>query len=114
MIEIRTPAAPVETVTPLAPAEALRLGRLIRPVEAWSRVFEGANAACAIGAMALGYGLPDPGENDSGRDAYLLVAARVGLPHDSEAFDGIWKASDDAEDGERDAATIAYLESRGL
>lgn len=50
------PAAPVETVTPIGPAEALRLGRLSRPRRVACEMFDGKDGACALGAMAIGWG----------------------------------------------------------
>lgn len=52
---IETKPAP-EVVTPIMPSEALRLGRLVRPLETSGRLFRGEHMACAIGAMAIGYG----------------------------------------------------------
>lgn len=52
-------AQPVERVTPLAPGEALRLGRLIAPRQIHGMLFhqyDDALGACAAGALALGYG----------------------------------------------------------
>jgi len=56
-------AAPVEAVTPIKPSEALRLGRVLYPVEGFVTCFgpEGSHQACAIGAMAAGFGSADRG-----------------------------------------------------
>lgn len=64
MLETRTAPsikpAPVETVTPIKPSEAIRLGRLLVParsVGALTRRVQGTVvAACALGAMAVGFG----------------------------------------------------------
>ena len=116
MIEVRTPAAPVETVTPIKPSEALRLGRLIRPVEAEGYLFQDGIEACAVGAMALGYGYDGPTDNyrecgERGEAAYALVEARTGI-----SAARIFTINDAAiEEGQSgDAAVLAYLESRGL
>jgi hypothetical protein len=50
-----TPAVAPETVTPLRPSEAMRLGCLIAPVQAFDTYMAG-NSACALGAVALAMG----------------------------------------------------------
>lgn len=52
--------APVETVTPIKPSEAIRLGCLIAPVQLVDDIYadEELHAACVYGAMALGMGMP--------------------------------------------------------
>lgn len=61
---VRDPVTP-ERVSPLKPSEALRLGRLIRPVRCSGRFFRDANAACANGAIAVGLGYEPPLSNES-------------------------------------------------
>lgn len=82
MIEVRTPAAPVETVTPIKPSEAIRLGILLAPTPITGCFFDGRGGACALGAMALGFGYDGPqkhtddqGPNES--DPYVLVGDRL-------------------------------------
>lgn len=59
-IEIETTPAPIETVTPIRPSEAIRLGCLTT-AQAFSDYGNG-DAACAVGAMNIGFGL----QNDAG------------------------------------------------
>lgn len=128
MIEIRVPS-PVETVTPIKPSEALRLGRLIRPVQGETHCFSGSTAACAVGAMALGYGWNDPGTVDEedypasqDKPVYAFVAEHSGLSLADAAHPGgtplyaVWSRNDDAISAGRDpdAAVLAYLAERGL
>jgi hypothetical protein len=54
-IETLAPAAPVETVTPLKPSEAMRLGRLRYPVEGIGCLIDATGATCALGAMLAGF-----------------------------------------------------------
>lgn len=60
MIDVRTTPAPIETVTPIKPSEALRLGRLLVPARSvlvLARYRRGQIvSACAMGAMAVGAG----------------------------------------------------------
>lgn len=55
MIEVR-PAAPVETVTPIKPSEAIRLGCLLRPLQAFGTIADTRGGVCALGAMMFGFG----------------------------------------------------------
>jgi len=64
MIDTAPVTAPIETVTPIKPSEALRLGRLVRPLRIEGRLFRGTNGACALGAIAVGFGWPDAGLNE--------------------------------------------------
>lgn len=114
-----TRPATLEPTTPIRPSEALRLGRLVRPVEAepFETLFGEPNRACALGAMAVGYGF-DPSHGEPTL-AYNLVAGRTGwsfddLPDDS--LKAVWSRFDEARmDGRSgDAAVLAYLEARGL
>ena len=106
MIETQTPAAPVETVTPIKPSEALRLGRLVRPVQSYLWL-EDDNGACACGAIATGWGFGDW----SGREEVLERLHALGV----DAYGGVVRAylagRYDA-DSDGDAAVLAYLESR--
>jgi hypothetical protein len=58
--ETFAPTAPIETVTPIKPSEAIRLGCLIAPKQLFgkTRDYSGGDRqkACAIGAMELGLG----------------------------------------------------------
>jgi hypothetical protein len=54
---ITTPAVPLETVTPLKPSEAMRLGCLTTEQAFSELVTEDGAKACALGAMAIGYGV---------------------------------------------------------
>lgn len=54
MIDVVTRPVPVEVVTPLRPSEAIRLGCLIAPVQAFGQMGFG-QQACALGAMVAGY-----------------------------------------------------------
>jgi hypothetical protein len=52
---IETVTAPIETVTPLKPSEALRLGRLVYPKQCKGvEVGSDGVSACATGAMLAG------------------------------------------------------------
>lgn len=64
---IETIAAPTvaEPTTPIKPSEALRLGRLIRPERSTGKLFAGDSAACALGAIKVGFGEP-PNEDYTG------------------------------------------------
>jgi hypothetical protein len=67
-------AAPIETVTPLRPSEALRLGRLTRPRRAIGDFLVGNDGACALGAIATGAGASGVAESDIQkmlRDIYI-------------------------------------------
>lgn len=69
---IDTTAIPAvaEPTSPIKPSEALRLGRLIRPVRIENEFYEGRTGACALGAIATGYG---EGPLD-GEDTYNVMA----------------------------------------
>jgi hypothetical protein len=43
-----------ETVSPLKPSEALRLGRLVRPRRIEGTMYSGEDGACAAGAITIG------------------------------------------------------------
>ena len=45
-----------ETVTPIKPSEAIRLGCLLAPVQAFGAFEDGPGTACVLGAMNLGLG----------------------------------------------------------
>jgi hypothetical protein len=45
---------PAEPTTPIKPSEALRLGRLVRPVQVFGHFRDGLLGACAYSAMAIG------------------------------------------------------------
>jgi hypothetical protein len=119
MIEVETIPVPVEPTTPIKPSEALRLGRLVRPLETEGALWDGTDKACALGAMALGYGWDGPTpsiyefDDDDTADiiesAYLFVEERSGITPQT-----VWFINDHAERGKRDAAVLAYLEARGL
>ena len=97
--------APLETVTPIKPSEALRLGRLEYP-EHTPHTYRFASGACAVGAMAAGWGLGISAAEDHLED----IADDGNFPAEIEdIFD---TAENDGRDG--DAAVLAYLESRGL
>lgn len=70
---------PLEPTTPIKPSEALRLGRLVRPRRAKGALFRGKYAACAVGAMALGYGYDKPGRMNEADTAkvYAFVRRRI-------------------------------------
>ena len=74
-----SPAVPVETVTPIKPSEAIRLGCLLAPVQAFTRAFEGDDLACAVGAMALGLGYDGPREYGMGDALPFLWTAHPAL-----------------------------------
>jgi hypothetical protein len=97
MIEIRTPAAPVETVTPIKPSEAIRLGCLLAPVQAFGDYTYQPGSACAMKAMYLAYGEPTDDDEDDGTDwafdnadagaafeAVAMLPCPVGCPEDFE------------------------------
>lgn len=123
-VETIPTTVPAEPTTPIRPSEALRLGRLIRPIEAevGETLYAGRKRACALGAMALGYGFDPKGHEPT--DAYGVVADHAGLSydHDDSEFGGdgtlksVWARFDEAraEGQSGDAAVLAYLESRGL
>lgn len=67
--------APVETVTTIRPSEAIRLGCLIAPAQGMGSFFPEPGQACALGAMALGFGYDGP--LDSEYDPYWFVEARL-------------------------------------
>lgn len=112
-MDVATPQAiPVETTTPIKPSEALRLGRLTRPVHAHFAYLKGSDAACAVGAIHIGFG-----GNDS------TSGSTFGIPNDlwdtvtrfpewgtvSEMYEA---AEDRGKDG--DAVVLAWLEEKGL
>lgn len=51
--------APVEPTTPRKPSEALRLGRLLRPILMQRSFWRGEHEACTIGAILTGLGLEE-------------------------------------------------------
>ena len=59
MIEVESPTKPAETITPIKPSEAIRLGTLLYPVQAFE-VYGGddGKSACVLGTMYAGYGYP--------------------------------------------------------
>ena len=55
-----TRPAPVETVTPLKPSEAMRIGILLYPEQAFvEMVSADGKRACALGTIEAGYGIKD-------------------------------------------------------
>lgn len=101
---------PAEPTTPIKPSEAIRLGRLIRPVPCSGYAIGGANEACALGAMALGWGGQE--DDDAAWDLAWDRLHDLGVdPRDIwQPFDAaVW-----AKDPDPDAAAVALLESRGL
>ena len=98
---------PLEPTTPIKPSEALRLGRLVRPLRTPYEALHGDDGACANGAMAIGWGYA--GDSDIG--AFMFAKARL------DHYDiGVWAMFDAVENrGEDgDAAVLAFLEERGL
>ena len=95
--------APLETVTPIKPSEAIRLGCLTTTPTTGS-FFDGHGGACALGAMAIGFGYDGPrnhvddhGPDES--DPYDLIAAhltRLPVPVGTEYLYGITAESDPA------------------
>lgn len=74
---------PFEPTTPIKPSEAIRLGCLIAPVQAFGGWFPSNDSACALGAMQIGFG--------GGRivgfgwpEAYTKFRQNVRLPLDGE------------------------------
>jgi hypothetical protein len=117
--ETLAPAVAPETVSPIKPSEALRLGRLTRPLRSARLLFAGTDAACALGAMALGWGLDDPGDvgdpvDDT--DLWPLLSDGPVQSLDAGTRTFITATFDSAEWCGRngDAAVLEYLESRGL
>lgn len=108
-METLTETAPIEVTTPITPSEALRLGRLIRPVHGQGTCFSGTDTACAIGAIALGWGYDGPLDESVGHRAYPFVKA-----HGLDAGP-IWSINDEAiEDGrDPDGAVLDYLARLG-
>jgi hypothetical protein len=103
MIEVRTPDAPVETVTPIKPSEALRLGRLIRPEHVTASMFDGERGACALGAMIIGWDIR-PNQLDARLASFGVSWCDIAYPFDEAEAAGT--------DG--DAVVLASLEGRGL
>ena len=104
------PAAPVETVTPIKPSEALRLGRLQRPRHCIGFLQRGEDGACALGAMHYGWGMkPDDDETLSDDFVHRFGGLPIHTDDIASLFDG---TEIDGRDG--DAAVLAYLEERGL
>jgi hypothetical protein len=75
-------AAPIETVTPIKPSEAIRLGCLIAPVQLRDDAYvsEYRRAACAFGAMALGYGYDWPDADREASHMYKSIRASGPCP----------------------------------
>ena len=103
--------APVEVVTPVKPSEALRLGRLVYPEHITGLFTDGERAACALGAMCAGWGIPLTHHIGGGN--WPGVDARFG---DGSTSMAVATRFDEAErlglDG--DAVVLAYLEGLGL
>lgn len=107
------PEAPVlEPTTPIKPSEALRLGRLIRPIHCMGVEFLGEDSACAIGAIHIGWG-GTPDEYNSSPETYSRLR-KLGIRSPiSTIGQNIYDIEEYAgRDG--DAAVLAYFESRGL
>lgn len=76
-IEATPATSPIETVTPIKPSEAIRLGCLIAPEQAFGNYIVPSGAACALGAMALGWdGVVSIASTNRAHDAVGLVANR--------------------------------------
>jgi hypothetical protein len=113
VVEAPVRPAPVEPTTPIKPSEALRLGRLIRPKHAPCSLFEDDDAACAVGAMVVGWGF----SGDDTVAGYQFAREKLGsfglgwvslsLEYDTLAWLG--------KDGPAgDQAVLDYLAERGL
>ena len=57
-IETSPATVPLEVVTPIKPSEAIRLGCLLAPVQAFGCYQDAPGTACVVGAMNLGWGKP--------------------------------------------------------
>lgn len=94
--------APVETVTPIRPSEAIRLGCLIAPVQTTGSFFDGKGGACALGAMVLGLGYDGPrlymDDMPNASDPYMLIEAV--LP--GRVISEVYRRNDGLIDGDED------------
>jgi hypothetical protein len=100
-----TLTAPVETVTPIKPSEALRLGRVLMPREVAGDYFDGLDGACAIGAMAVGWGF---------EFGFLAVERLDEVSEIDTLSEAVIDINDHAPAGHRDDAVIAFLVEHGL
>jgi hypothetical protein len=114
MIDTRTTTAPIETVTPIKPSEAIRLGCLTT-TKGEGSFFPKPGQACALGAMAIGLGYDGPrcdhfdcDDTCTGSDPYEVVEGLLGSvsPHE------IWEKNDKALWSRERIAD--WLESLGL
>jgi hypothetical protein len=111
-----TRPAPVEVTSPIRPSEAIRLGCLTTAPHQ-GEFFDGKGAACALGAMAVGYGYSGPQHGGYTPDAYRIVTealpARLPLRNGnmSDGIDAVWVRNDSGWSRERIAD---WLESLGL
>ena len=98
MIDIRTPAAPVERVTPIKPSEAIRLGCLVAPVQGFTSWQGRPGQACALGALALGLGWDGSSKGRYGfygRFMADLAAASLTCEHGSyRQTETLWHLND--------------------
>lgn len=88
--EPTTPMAPVEPTTPMKPSEAMRLGIMVTGPARYHN-FGYDNTACALGAMAIGYGADPNASYDDwdhhpafvlyGRTSPARLAATLILPY---------------------------------
>ncbi len=95
---------------------ALRLGRKKRPKKIFGKPFDTSNGACAIGAIAVGLGLPtkDQAPENLGNIAYKFVRNQLGIEkHTNDLVTKIWRKNDDAEwlKADPDKAVIEYIRS---
>lgn len=68
MIDVQTKPAPIETVTPIRPSEAIRLGCLTTARITGRLVDDDGQSACAVGAMLIGWN-GSLRDNDAAMDA---------------------------------------------
>ncbi len=97
---------------------ALRLGRKKRPEKIDGELFRNDKAACALGAIAIGLGIPDNLVNDylhptkdADQDkAYNFVKDTLGLEFWSD-ISSIYSVNDDtvSQGGHPDQAVIEYI-----
>lgn len=118
---LRGPAvAAPEVVTPIKPSEALRLGRLTRPLPRRGRRFDfDGQSACAVGAMQIAYGADGTLYSDADWASLEVLGAQFprhskcpveGWPYDG--YDIVWHLND--VHWYTDDQIVAYLESLGL
>lgn len=109
---VESPATPVETVTDIKPSEALRLGRLVRPKRRAASWFWGKHAACALGAIHIGWG-GDPDDKESLHATSERLRAMLGDESPDFAIGGTFDyAQQRRQNG--DEAVLKFLEEKGL